>query len=62
VGFNIPTVQPEQIAGCIPDLLTLIAQRKLKLFANNSFALSDVRAAFEALSSRRTIGKVVLIP
>jgi len=62
VGFNIPTQRAEQIADCIPDLLTWIAQGKLKLFANSSFALADVKAAFEALSSRRTIGKVVLIP
>ncbi len=62
IGFNIPTLRPEQIGECIPGLLNLIAQGKLKLFAGNSFPLSHVKEAFEALSSRRTIGKVVLIP
>jgi NADPH:quinone reductase len=62
VGFNIPTLRPEQIAECVPDLLSLISRGKLRLFANNSFPLSGVKEAFEALSSRRTIGKVVLIP
>jgi NADPH:quinone reductase len=62
IGFNMPTLRPEQIGECVPALLNLIAQRKLRLFANNVFPLSQVKEAFEALSSRRTIGKVVLIP
>jgi len=45
---------------CVPGLLNLIAQGNLKPFAKNSFSLSQVKEAFEALSSRRTIGKVVL--
>jgi NADPH2:quinone reductase len=62
IGFNIPTLRPEQIGECVPELLSLISQRKLKLFASNLFPLSQVKEAFEALSSRHTIGKVVLIP
>ena len=62
VGFNIPTLRREQIAECVPDLLSLISRGKLRLFANNSFPLSGVGEAFEALSGRRTIGKVVLLP
>jgi len=61
VGTPRPT-SPEQLAECVPNLLNLIAQRQLKLFANHTFPLDQVRAAFEALASRQTTGKVVLIP
>jgi NADPH:quinone reductase len=62
IGFNFPSLRPEQIAECVPSLLSLISQRKVKLFANNSFPLAEVKAAFEAISSRGTTGKVVLTP
>lgn len=61
-GFNLPSMHPEQLAECVPNLLNLIAQRQLKLFASHTFPLDQVRAAFEALASRQTTGKVVLIP
>ena len=61
-GFNIPTLQPQQIAEYIPNLLQLISQRRIKLFANQSFALEDVGRAFEMMSNRQTIGTVVLVP
>ncbi len=60
IGFNIPTLTKEMVAPLFPPLLDLIARRAVKIFAGNSFPLTNVRAAFEALSSRRTIGKVVL--
>jgi NADPH:quinone reductase-like Zn-dependent oxidoreductase len=59
---DFPSLRPQQIAECVPDLLDLISHQKIKLFANTSFPLANVRTAFEALSSRRTIGKVVLTP
>jgi len=62
VAFNFPTLRRDQIAACVPKLLQLIARGKVKLFAPNRFRLADVTRAFEALSSRRTIGKVVLTP
>ncbi len=62
IGFNIPTLRPAQVAGCVPALLDLINRGRVKLFAPPSFPLEEVAAAFDALSSRRTIGKVVLIP
>jgi NADPH:quinone reductase len=43
-------------------LLELISAGRLKLFAQTQFPLQRVREAFEALASRRTVGKVVLIP
>ena len=61
-GFNFPSLRPQQIAECVPDLLDLISHKKINLVANTSFPLANVRTAFEALSSRRTIGKVVLTP
>jgi NADPH2:quinone reductase len=62
IGFNVPTLRPEQIGECVPELLNLISQGKLKLFASKLFPLSQVKEAFEALASRHTIGKVVLVP
>ena len=62
IGFNFPSLRPEQIAACVPGLLDLIARGEVKLFAANSFPLTEARMAFEALSSRGTIGKVVLTP
>jgi len=61
-GFNIPTQHPEQLQQCMSELLDLVSRRKLKLFADTSYPLAQFAAAFEALSSRRTIGKVVLLP
>lgn len=60
--FNVPTQSAESLGRCVPPLLDLIASGRLKLFAQQQFALTDAVRAFEALASRRTIGKVVLIP
>jgi NADPH2:quinone reductase len=62
IGFNFPSLRRQQIAECLPSLLSLISQRKVKLFANTSFPLAEAASAFEALSSRQTIGTVVLTP
>lgn len=62
IGFAFPTFRSEQIQECVSGLLPLIAAGKLKLFANTSFPIAEVHAAFQALASRKTIGKVVLIP
>ena len=62
IGFNFPSLRLDQIALCISELLNLISQGRVRLFANNSFPLAEFEKAFEALSGRRTIGKVVLLP
>jgi NADPH2:quinone reductase len=61
-GFNFSSLQPEQIRESVPALLDLINKGQVKLFAKHTFGLADVRGAFEALSNRQTIGKVVLTP
>jgi NADPH2:quinone reductase len=61
-GFNFLSLQPEQIRESVPALLDLINKGQVKLFAKHTFGLADVRGAFEALSNRQTIGKVVLRP
>jgi NADPH2:quinone reductase len=61
-GFNIPSYKTEVIGASVGPLLELIATGKLKLFAEHQFPLDHVKEAFEAVASRRTIGKVVLIP
>lgn len=62
IGFNLPTMQPELLGECVAGLLKLVAEGKLKMFANSAFPLEQARAAFQALASRQTIGKVVLVP
>jgi len=62
IGFNFPSLGRERVRACVPSLLELIATRRIKLFAQTAYSLSEVTGAFEALSSRETIGKVVLIP
>ena len=62
IGFNFPSLKPSQIQESVPPLLELIKHRRLQLFANHTYALTDVKQAFQALSERRTIGKVVLVP
>jgi NADPH:quinone reductase-like Zn-dependent oxidoreductase len=46
----------------VGEFLQLVQQRKLRLFANTQFPLEQFVEAFDALSSRQTIGKVVLLP
>lgn len=62
VGFAYPALPPQQVADSLPSFLKLVEERKLKIFANQSFPLSQAPEAFEALISRNTIGKVVLVP
>ncbi|HKO90906.1 MAG TPA: NADPH:quinone oxidoreductase family protein [Polyangiaceae bacterium] len=62
VCFNIPTLRPDQLRACAGALLALVSDGKLKFFAQRAFPLSEPIRAFEALASRNTIGKVVLVP
>lgn len=62
IGFAIPTLPREMIAQCVAPLMELISSRRIKIFAANTFPLARAKDALEALSSRRTVGKVVLVP
>jgi NADPH:quinone reductase len=62
IGFNLPTMRPELLAECAQNLMQLIAQRTLQLFANHTYPLEQVKQAFDVFASRQTIGKVVLVP
>jgi NADPH2:quinone reductase len=62
IGFNISSLRPEQIGACVPELLRLISDGRVHIFASHSYPLVEVRQAFEALRSRHTIGRVFLTP
>lgn len=61
-GFNIPTLRPEQIGACVPELLGYVTAGRVRLFAEHAFPLTEVVAAHAALLGRGTTGKVVLVP
>ena len=61
VFFNVPTLRPDQLAPCVPEFLELVSRGKVRIFAGNRFPLAQARRAFEALASRKTVGKVVLV-
>src|SRR5215470_11212082 len=60
--FNLPTLRPDEVRQSVAGLLAMVAQGKIKILAGETFPLADAARAFEALASRRTIGKVVLLP
>ena len=62
VGFHMRMLRPEQIAESVSTLFELVCDGRLKLFAETSYPLAEASAALEALSSRRTVGKIVLVP
>jgi NADPH:quinone reductase len=59
-GFAYPALPVKKIKESIPELCDLIEKNKLKIFAKNGYQLSEVKNAFLALQSRKTIGKVYL--
>lgn len=61
-GFNITTTPQSQLGVCLSELLPLVAEGKLKFHVGASFPLAEFASAFEALASRKTIGKVVMLP
>lgn len=61
-GFNIPTMPPEQLGACVPDLLRWVVSGELKLFADHAYPLADFVSAYRAILNRSTVGKVVLTP
>jgi NADPH:quinone reductase len=62
VAFNFPTWRTDEIQIAARELFGLIIEGRIKLFADNVFPLTEAKQALDALSSRSTIGKVVLVP
>ncbi len=62
IGFNFPSLRPEQVAECAAQLLGLIASKTIRLSAPLVFPMAEAQGAYDAIASRRTTGKVVLVP
>ncbi|MBI1329027.1 MAG: NADPH:quinone reductase [Alphaproteobacteria bacterium] len=56
------TRTPEELQETADDLFSVIASGAVKIAVNQRFALSEARAAHEALHSRNTTGATVLVP
>lgn len=62
-GFALlPQLAPEQLGSELGELFALAAGGALKVLAGVSFPLEQAGAAHQALESRRSAGKVVLVP
>jgi len=62
-GFSLlPHLAPERLAGELGELFGLAISGGLKLLPGASFPLKQASAAHAALESRRTAGKLVLVP
>lgn len=61
-GFAFPALPPEKIKESVPELLSMIENGNIKIFAGNEYTLERAKDAFTALQSRSTIGKVYLRP
>ncbi|MDB5142293.1 MAG: NADPH:quinone oxidoreductase family protein [Mucilaginibacter sp.] len=57
-GFAYPSLPQKMVAESLPELLQLIGEGKLKIFADHIYSLEQAKEAFLALQSRKTIGKV----
>jgi NADPH:quinone reductase len=53
---------PEVVVAAIGELLTLWEQGKLRPFVGAELPLAEVEQAHELVESRRSVGKVVLVP
>lgn len=65
--FTRPTLfnyadTPEQLRAMSEDLFSVVASGAVKISIDQTFALSDARAAHEALEGRRTTGSTILLP
>ncbi len=52
----------DKIGRALPELIGWVSEGKLKIEADDRFALSDAARAHEAIANRKTSGKVVLEP
>lgn len=62
-GFSLlPHLAPERLTGELGELFALAISGELGLLPGASFPLAQASAAHAALESRRTAGKLVLVP
>ncbi|MGX1791142.1 quinone oxidoreductase family protein [Bosea sp. NPDC055332] len=62
-GFSLlPHLAPERLASELGELFRLAISGELRLLPGESFPLAQAGAAHAALESRRTAGKLVLVP
>ncbi|MEX3657239.1 MULTISPECIES: quinone oxidoreductase family protein [Mycolicibacterium] len=62
IGFNFPSLRPNDLRPLVPELLNLISQGRVRIIADRPYPLAEAKEAFHAIASRQTIGKVVLVP
>jgi NADPH:quinone reductase-like Zn-dependent oxidoreductase len=61
-GFPYPALATEQIAASLPEFLDLIEKNAIRILADHTYPLSQAAEAHEMLLSRKSVGKIVLIP
>ena len=62
-GFAlVPLLSPERIRSDLEELFNLVLAKELQIEIGGRFALNEAAEAHHALSGRRTIGKLVLVP
>ncbi|HEV2914416.1 MAG TPA: zinc-binding dehydrogenase [Pyrinomonadaceae bacterium] len=64
LGFHLKAVfeRPELVWASVRQLLSWIGEGKLKVQVGHTLPLIEIRRAHELLASRRSYGKVVLLP
>ena len=65
--FTRPTLfnyadSPENLAACANDLFDVVKAGAVKISIDQTFPLSEARAAHEALEGRKTTGSTILMP
>jgi len=64
MGFHLSGIigRPDLLGSSLKTLLGWIAAGKLKIQVGHTFPLAEIRQAHELLASRKSYGKIVLIP
>jgi len=60
-GFGGPWLRPGRAAAAAQALSEHVERGQLQIVANHTFLLAEAAAAHQAIESRQTTGKVVLI-
>jgi NADPH2:quinone reductase len=64
MGFHVSAVlsRPKLLAASLARLLAWFGEGRLKIQIGHTLPLSEIRQAHELLASRKSYGKIVLIP